>query len=165
MFFGFQKFLNVRAVRSAAKWFANNIKIADDHLLITKKLNAGEYPGDELQALTLSMPELIQIFLQKSPPAWPGQIEVLRELGIEKDILHSMQYQITMFGFDPEIIEKLCIDYYVNGFVSNCRQLVINKGNSDAAYALRDMYSEYNHAMSNAGVSTLMSKLKDRYRG
>ena len=160
MFFGFQKFLNVRAVRSAAQWFANNIKIADEHLQITKKLKAGEYPGDELDALKQMMPQLIQIFIQKSPPTWPGQNEVLLELGIEGDIIHSMQYQITMFGFDPEIIQKLCIDYYVNGFVRNCRDLVINKGNHSAAYALKAMYDEYDHAISSAGVSELISRLK-----
>jgi hypothetical protein len=160
MFFAFQKFLNVRAVRSAAQWFANNFKIADGHLQITKKLEAGEYPSDELDSLKHMMPQLIQIFLQKSPPVWPGQNEVLMELGIKEDILQSMQYKIIMFGFDPEIIQKLCVDYYVNGFVRNCRDLVINKGNYSAAYALKAMYDEYDHVISNAGVNELIKHLK-----
>lgn len=160
MFFAFQKFLNVRAVRSAARWFANNIKLADDHLKITQKLNSGEFPGDELKALRQTMPQLIQIFLQKSPPVWPGQNDVLMELGIKGDVLQSMQYQITMFGFDPEIIQKLCIDYYVNGFVRNCRELVINNGNHSAAYALKAMYDEYDDTMSAVGVSKLIKYLK-----
>lgn len=106
------------------------------------------------------MPQLIQIFLQKSPPVWPGQNDVLMELGIKGDVLQSMQYQITMFGFDPEIIQKLCIDYYVNGFVRNCRELVINNGNHSAAYALKAMYDEYDDTMSAVGVSKLIKYLK-----
>jgi hypothetical protein len=81
MLFKFQKFTNAKAVQEAASWFGQSIRILEDEIQFVAKKARGDDVSTEAKALHCLLPKLFQTFVKKSPPKWPGQHQVLNDLG------------------------------------------------------------------------------------
>lgn len=120
--FVIQKFLNVRATADAANWFADNINLMVEGLQLYEE-NLGDPDfNDRVTAATQLWPTLMLNFVKKSPPQWPGQAEFLDQHGFSS-LTFETDYYTNDNGISIEWLVRLCTEYFVSGFVRNCRAM------------------------------------------
>jgi hypothetical protein len=118
MLFSAQKFLATKASASAATWFATSFQILHTQL---KLHSSGENAFESSDVLKV-FPVIIKDFLKKSPPTWPGQMEVLKNISMMGDLMDLWFSMVPVDAYKGKIVE-LCTMYYCNAFYRNCDAL------------------------------------------
>jgi len=154
MLFAVQKFITSKAVREAARWFGESLRILEEEIEFVAKIERGDDVTTEAEALYFLLPKLFQTFIQKSPPKWPGQHKLLDDIGFPNgepppDIVD------LLLETPAEFVHDFCITYYVNAFVRNCRAMTAN-GDPRGAAAINELKKIVDDELSKLGVQKFL---------
>jgi hypothetical protein len=161
MLFGIQKSLSLRAVCEAAQWFGKCIQASEEELKIVQKSQNNEDIVDAIDGFMSAFPKLFEMFIQKSPPRWPGQNEILESLGFIRGRAGS-DLNDFMENHPLKLVQDFCIDYYVNGFVRTCRQMEI-EGNPKGEATYNELVSACNAELRKYNAKEFLSLIEDHF--